>query len=139
RVSSSSLKPEFTTSMEAGVEMQFFRSRLTTGITAYQSNSTDQIVPINIANSSGANSMWTNIGEIQNQGIEVDLKGTIISSEDFGWNMGLNYTLMKSEVLSLTEGVDQVEIGGFAAAQVVAQIGQPFPMLRTTVYERDDQ
>ncbi|WP_418499557.1 SusC/RagA family TonB-linked outer membrane protein [Flagellimonas sp.] len=138
RVSASNLKPEFTTAMEVGLEMQFFRSRLTSSITAYQTNSTDQIVPINIASSSGAQSMWTNIGEVQNQGIEVDLSGKIFSTQDFSWDVGINYTAMKSEVLSLTEGVDRVDIGGFASAQIVAEVGQPYPMIRTTAYERDD-
>ncbi|WP_417358992.1 SusC/RagA family TonB-linked outer membrane protein [Galbibacter sp.] len=138
RISSAGLKPEFTTSLEAGLEMQFFKSRLTTGFTVYQTNSTDQIVPINIASSSGATSMWTNIGEVQNQGIEVDLNGKIFSSEDFSWDIGINYSTIKSEVLSLSEGVDRVDLGGYAAAQIVAEVGQPYPMIRTTAYERDD-
>src|SRR5690606_27632799 len=123
RVSTSDLKPEFTTAIEAGIEMQFFRSRLTSGITLYQSNSTDQIVPINTAPSSGATSMWTNIGEIQNQGIEVDLNGKIIASENFSWDVGINYSTIRSEVISLKDGVPRIDIGGYADAQIVAEVG----------------
>ena len=139
RVSTPDLSPEFTTSLEAGLEMQFFKSRLTTGFTAYQSNSTDQIVPIGIAPSSGATSMWTNIGEIQNQGIEVDLSGKIFSTEDFSWEIGLNYSLIKSEVLSLKDGVESISLGGYTGrAEIIAEVGQPYPMIRTTAYQRDD-
>ena len=48
------LNPEFTTSIEAGVEFGFFRNRLTGGVTVYQTNSTDQIIPVNVSLASGA-------------------------------------------------------------------------------------
>src|SRR5690606_21138044 len=123
RVAATGLKPEFTTSMEAGLEMQFFRSRLTANVNVYQTNSTDQIVPINIAASSGAQSIWTNIGEVENQGVEVDLSGKIFNNQDFSWDVGINYTAMRSEVVSLADGVDRVDIGGYTSAQIVAEIG----------------
>ncbi|QCX40082.1 SusC/RagA family TonB-linked outer membrane protein [Aureibaculum algae] len=133
------LSPEFTTSIEAGIEMGFFRNRLIANISAYQTNSTDQIAPINVASSSGALSSLTNIGEIENQGLEVELSGDILKNEDFNWNVGVNYSGYKSEVISLSEGVQQVDLGGYSTAQVIAEVGSPYPLLRTTAYERDPQ
>ncbi|NDV44264.1 SusC/RagA family TonB-linked outer membrane protein [Flagellimonas sediminis] len=139
------LKPEFTKSMEAGIEFGIFKDdRLSGSFSVYQTNTTDQIVPIDISTTSGASRLYTNLGELQNQGIEVDLKGTILKSEDFSWNLGINYSLIKSEVVSLTEGVDEVVVGGpysdniAYGAVVVAQKGQPYPLIKTTDYERDD-
>ncbi|WP_417443661.1 SusC/RagA family TonB-linked outer membrane protein [Joostella sp.] len=139
RESAPDLNPEFTTAMEVGLEFGMFGSRLSGNFTLYQTNTTDQIVPINIAPSSGATSIWTNIGEIQNQGVEVDLNGKIIQSESFAWDLGINYTGYRSEVLELSDGVDMVDLGGYASAQVVAEVGKPYPQLRTTAYERDEQ
>jgi len=140
------LKPEFTTSLEAGIEFAFFRGdRLSGGVTAYKSNSTDQLVQINTSYASGAQALFTNIGEIENLGLEIDLMGKVISSHDFSWDLGVNYSTIKSEVLSLAEGIDELEIGGPYAdnsgygAVIVAQVGQPYPLIKTTDYERDAQ
>jgi outer membrane receptor protein involved in Fe transport len=133
------LNPEFTLSKEVGVELGLFNSRLTFNATYYQTNSTDQIVPINVSFASGATSILTNIGEIENKGLELDLKGTIIRSQDFAWKLGVNYTDYKSEVVSLFDGVDEVNIGGFTDAQVVAKVGESYPLIRTSSYLRDSE
>ena len=133
------LNPEFTTSLEASVEFGFFRNRLTGSVTGYKTNSTDQIIPVNTSFASGATQSLINIGEIENHGLEVDLKGTVLRSQDFRWNLGVNYSGFRSEVISLADGVDELEIGGYANAQVVARVGEPYPLLRTTAWERDPQ
>lgn len=133
------LNPEFTTSYEAGIEFGFFRNRLVGSATVYQTNSTDQIVPVNTSYAAGATSVLMNIGEIENQGLELYLNGTVIQTDNFIWNLGANYTHYKSEVIALSEGIDQLNIGGYSDAQIVAEVGQPYPMIKTTVYQRDPQ
>jgi len=135
------LSPEFTTSKEAGLELGMFKNRLQFNATVYQTNSTDQIVPINVSLASGASSILTNIGEIENKGVELDLKGTILQSDDFSWKLGVNYSGYDSKVISLTEGVDEVELGGFTSGvvQIVARVGESYPLIRTTAYEKDPQ
>jgi TonB-linked SusC/RagA family outer membrane protein len=133
------LNPEFTTSYEAGVEFGLFNNRMTGSATVYQTNSTDQIIPVNTSYASGATSNLINIGEIENQGLELNFQGTIVRTEDFIWNLGANYTGYRSEVISLAPGIDELEIGGYTYAQIVARVGEPYPMIRTTSYERDPQ
>ncbi|UFH46738.1 SusC/RagA family TonB-linked outer membrane protein [Flavobacterium galactosidilyticum] len=133
------LNPEFTLSKEVGVELSLFRSRLTFNGTYYQTNSTDQIVPIEVSLASGAGSILTNIGEIENKGLELDLKGTILKTQDFSWKLGTNYSGIKSKVLSLFDGVEEVNIGGFADAQVIAKVGESYPLLKTSAYTKDPQ
>ncbi|WP_348799404.1 SusC/RagA family TonB-linked outer membrane protein [Flavobacterium adhaerens] len=133
------LKPEFTLSKEFGIELGLFRSRLMFNGAIYQTNSTDQITPINTSFASGASSILTNIGEIENKGIELDLKGTIIQTQDFSWKLGINYSGFDSKVVSLFDGVDEVTIGGFASASVVAKVGESYPLIKTTSYLRDSE
>ncbi|TXE06900.1 SusC/RagA family TonB-linked outer membrane protein [Gelidibacter salicanalis] len=133
------LNPEFTTSVEVGVEMAFFRSRLRAEIAAFQSNSVDQIIPVQISEASGARRAIVNVGEIENKGLEVGLTGTILRSTDFSWDMGVNWAPLKTEVISLTDGVDELDLGGFATAQIIAKVGQPYPQIKTTAYQRDSQ
>ena len=133
------LKPEFTLSKEVGIELGLFNNRVLFNGTVYQTNSTDQIVPINVSTTSGATSILTNIGEIENKGIELDLKGTVIKTDNFSWKLGANYSGYKSKVLSLFDGVKEVELGGFADAQVIAKVGESYPLLKTTSYQKDAQ
>ena len=135
----SNLSPEFTLSKELGVEVSLFNDRLAVNASVYQTNTTDQIVPINTSLASGASSILTNIGEIENKGLELDLKGTIIKTEDFGWKLGLNYSGIKSKVKSLFDGVEEVSIGGFADAEIVAKVGEAYPLIKTSSYLRDPQ
>jgi TonB-linked SusC/RagA family outer membrane protein len=139
RVSDPNLNPEFTTSIEGGVEFGLFKNRLNANITGYKTNSTDQLAPVNISTASGATSLYTNIGEIENLGLEIDLNATVLKTNDFSWNVGVNYSGYKSEVVSLKDGVDKVDLGGFASAQIVARVGSPYPMISTTDYERDSE
>ena len=139
RVADPNLSPEFTTSMEAGIEFGLFNNRFNANVTGYKTNSTDQLAPVNISTASGATSLYTNIGEIQNLGLEIDLNGTIVRNDDFSWDMGVNVSKYKSEVISLKDGIDKVDLGGFAAAQIIARVGSPYPMISTTDYQRDSQ
>ncbi|WP_026810018.1 SusC/RagA family TonB-linked outer membrane protein [Arenibacter latericius] len=133
------LNPEFTTSTEAGIELSMFRSRLNINATAYKTNSTDQIIPVNVSLASGASSSLINIGEIENKGIELDVKGTLLRSTNFKWDLGVNYSGYKSKVITLADGVDELDIGGFSTAQIIAKVGEPYPQIRTTAYLRDPQ
>lgn len=140
------LKPEFTTSKEAGLEFGLFKGdRLSGSVSVYQTNTTDQLVPINTSLASGARTIYTNVGEIQNQGIEVDLNGKFLRTQDFSWDIGVNYSLNDSEVLSLKEGVPEIEVGGAFVdnsgygAVIVARVGEPYPLIKAKDYQRDDQ
>ncbi|MDN3492676.1 SusC/RagA family TonB-linked outer membrane protein [Winogradskyella bathintestinalis] len=133
------LNPEFTTSLEAGMEIGLFNNRVRAELAVFKTNSTDQIIPVNTALSSGARRSVVNVGEIENKGAEVGINATVLRSDDFSWDLGVNWSPIKTEVISLTEGVNEVELGGFATAQVVATVGQPYPQLKTTAYLRDSQ
>jgi len=133
------LSPEFTESLEAGLELSLFKNRFSASITGYKTNSTDQIIPVNTSLASGASSAIINIGEVENLGLEVGLNGTVLRSDDFKWDIGLNYTLQKSEVISLADGVDELNIGGFTSAQIIAKVGEPYPQIRTTSYLKDSE
>ncbi len=133
------LRPEFTTSKEAGLEFGFFRNRLTGNVTVYQTNTVDQIIPINISSASGATSFMTNVGEVENKGLEFDLNADIVKTSDFRWNLATNFSTYQSKVVSLADGVDELSIGGYASANIVARVGEAYPQIKTTAYERDPQ
>ncbi len=104
------LKPERTKSMEAGLEAKFFENRFGFDLALYKTNSIDQIMPVNISPSSGYTQRYVNSGEIENKGIELALNATVIRSNDFTWDLQVNWFKNVNKVLSLYEGVENIQL-----------------------------
>lgn len=96
------LVPEMTTSYEYGLELRLFRNRLGLDATYFNKKSEDQIVQnLRLSYATGFVLMTFNAGEIQNEGIELQLSGTPVKTEDFSWNILANFTKNWSELVSL--------------------------------------
>jgi TonB-linked SusC/RagA family outer membrane protein len=104
----SDLKPERTKNMEAGIEARFLQDRFGLDLSLYKTNTIDQIMPVNVSNSSGYRQRFVNSGEIENKGIEIALNATVIKMSDFSWDMQVNWSKNVNKVLSLYEGVDNI-------------------------------
>lgn len=131
------LKPEQTESWELGTELRFFSNRLTFDFTYYKSNTSDQILPVQISRASGYEQQIINVGEIENHGVEMSLNATPLQMKSFRWDVTLNYTRNRNKVVSLAPGLDSYVIGG-RGASVEARPGDPFGTLYGTAYLRDD-
>jgi TonB-linked SusC/RagA family outer membrane protein len=115
------LKPERTTTLELGTELRFLKDRIGIDFTWYKLNSHDQIIPVAISPTTGFTSVITNAGEIENRGVELTLNATPIKTSDFSWDINLNYTRNRNEVLSIKEGLTELVIAsqfGYAGSTV---------------------
>ena len=115
------LKPEKTTSFEAGTDLSFLNNRITLHFTWYHSISQDQIIPVATAPSTGFTSITLNAGKIRNQGIELTLQATPISSKTFTWETDVNLSHNENKILSIYPGLQRIEVGsqfGYAGATV---------------------
>ncbi|MDR0793297.1 MAG: SusC/RagA family TonB-linked outer membrane protein [Chitinophagaceae bacterium] len=99
------LKPEIATSPEIGLDLGFFKSRLRFEGTVYRSDNKNMILSTNLAPSSGSASSQFNAGLIRSQGIELQIGGTIISSNDLTWDLSVNYTKNNTYVMQLAPGI----------------------------------
>lgn len=134
------LKPERSNSFDLGIELSFLQNRINFDFTYYQSNTIDQIVPINISPSSGFAQRYVNAGEVENKGIEIGLRGTPLqTATGFKWDIFATYTKNQNKVLSLPGGVDQVVLGGFSGMSIVAAVGKTFGEFYATDIRRDEQ
>ena len=141
------LKPEQTTEIEVGAELSFLKNRIHLETNVYQTNTKDQTIPATISASTGFLSALINAGELQNKGIEVDLKFTpILKIGNVIWNGAVNYSYTESKVLSVLPGLDEIQIplsatdGGNAAVSVAyATVGEQFPNIKVTDVKRDPQ
>lgn len=123
-LSNQDLKPEILTSYEAGLDLRFFGNRVGLDATYYYTASENQILAIDIPNTTGYTSRIINAGEIENQGVELMLSLTPIQSNGFTWDSWFNFTLNRNKVISLAEGVDQYVLAGNRVT-LIAEEGQP--------------
>jgi len=124
------LKPERTKSIEGGLEMYFLGKRLGFDLALYKTNTINQILPLPVSTSTGYNIKIINAGEIQNKGIEVILHATPFKSKNFKWDIALNWSKNYNEVISLLEGVENLQLGRFqGGVSINAMVGQPYGVI----------
>jgi len=92
---------ERTKSLEAGLELKFFRDRVGLDLSVYRTNTFNQILPATVTGATGYNTLFVNAGNIQNQGIEVGLNFTPVKIGDFSWDMGINWARNDNKVIEL--------------------------------------
>ena len=122
------LKPENTVSYEAGLESSFFDRRLGFNFSVYQTNTKNQIMPVVISPATGYSRRFVNAGEVENRGIEIQLTGSIIEQEQFRWTTIINWATNQSEIVSLYEGVDNLQLYDTGSQNVTlnARVGEPY-------------
>jgi TonB-linked SusC/RagA family outer membrane protein len=120
------LKPEITTSFEAGLDLGLFKDRIGIEATWYSNESRDQILTVPIAASSGFTSQTLNAGSISNKGIELLLRAQPVRGRNFTWELTGTYTRNRSKVNDLFPGVNQIDLGGFVGATLTAKVGEPY-------------
>lgn len=120
------LKPEKTKSFEIGADLKFLDNRLGLDFTYYSSKSEDQILPVQIAGSTGYQYQIKNAGSMENKGIELIMYITPIKSKSFTWDIALNWAQNKNKVLALSDGVNDLFLNGFEGSAIYAVVGQPY-------------
>ncbi|HPI12961.1 MAG TPA: TonB-dependent receptor, partial [Catalimonadaceae bacterium] len=139
-IGNTGLKPELTTGTEFGADIRFFDNRLTLDVTYYNQVSTNVLLQRPIAYSTGHSAIWDNGGEIVNKGWEILVGGSPVKSENFEWNISVNYTKNKNEVKKLIGDLTEFELEtGFGNPAAYATIGQPYGALYGTTWERNEK
>lgn len=136
------LRPEMTTSYEFGTELKFFNDRLGIDATYFNKKSVDQIVQnLRLSYATGFVLMAFNAGEIQNQGIELQLNATPVETPDFAWNILANFTKNWSELLKLPGDVSEFynsDTWLYGNVRSGARLGGPLTTFTGYDYERND-
>lgn len=131
------LKPETTTSTELGAEATFFNKRVRLDLSLYNTNSYDQILSVDVSQSTGFKSKLLNAGKINNKGIEIQLGVTPVKKA-FTWDVDVNFAANRSRVISLDDaGLLQNYVVATNSAQVIASVGQPYGTLFGNAFLRD--
>jgi hypothetical protein len=81
----------------------------------------------------------TNIGEIEGKGFELSVGGTVLRSEDFSWDVNVNYTANEQVVKEISEGVNEITLTSTGQVGIFAIVGEEFPQIKASSYVRDPQ
>ncbi len=137
------LKWEETTTMNVGLDFAFANDRINGSIDYYQRETKDLINTIPVpAGTNLTNQILTNVGNMTNEGIEFNITGRPVSTEDMFWELGFNATYNVNTITKLTATDDEDYLGVFTGG-ISGGVGNTiqihsvgYPMNSFFVYEQ---
>ena len=131
------IKPEIHKELELGIEGKFLKNRVGIDISAYTKDSEDLIIDLELDQSTGYSSSTVNSASINNKGIEAIINVVPVQSRDFTWEITGQFSKLKSEVLSIADGISKVYVAGYTGRGNIAIPGMPFGIMEGSTISRD--
>lgn len=100
------LKWEKSTKFNLGFDSSWLDERMNLQVDAFYSRTDDLLYNKPVIGTSGYTSLSSNIGVIENVGVEVSLGGTIIKTGDWKWDMNGNFSWTRNKLVKLLEDQD---------------------------------
>lgn len=132
------LRPEKTSSWEAGLELNLFMDKVRFDFTYYSSTTEDLIFNVPVSASSGYSSAVLNAGKTNNKGIELSLMATPVQTDDLRWDIGVNFAKNQNELVELADGIDNIRYTSLFGVTLEARPGQPLGTFYGFDYQYDD-
>jgi TonB-linked SusC/RagA family outer membrane protein len=104
----SKLKWESTTQIDLGLDIGLFSNRITFNADVYRKTTSDLLLNANLPTTTGFNTVYKNIGEVRNEGLELSLSTINIKSKSFTWSSDFNISFNRNKVLGLSENQENL-------------------------------
>jgi hypothetical protein len=127
RVPPLTLSPEFTTSYEVGLNASLLKNRITIDVAYFNQVSTDQIINVGLAPSSGFSNFTANVGKMTNKGVEALVTVTPVNTRNIRWEVSGNFTQIKNKVVSIYPGITSFQLPGSVFTGVIPSIKEGYP------------
>ena len=115
---------ESNTKLEVGLELGFFRDRVRLGTSYFRNRSSNQLIGIPLAATTGFSELTGNFdATVENTGLEVDLNAMMVQGKEFGWSTRFTLTVPRNKLLAF----DGLEESTFADRFI---IGEPLTIVR---------
>lgn len=106
------IKWEQTETYNAGLDFGFFSNRLSGSVDVYFKKTKDLLNTIPVAAGSNfSNMLLTNVGNIENKGIEFTLNATPVQTDNFSWDLSYNLTVNRTKITKLNATEDPSYLG----------------------------
>jgi hypothetical protein len=133
-----SIEPEITTTVEFGLDLRFWRDRLTLDAAYFKNDIDGAILNASLPASTGFTSKWVNAGVMTGEGWEITLGAKPIVTENFTWNTQLNWSKSETIVKSLAPGIERLFLAGFGTAGTYLVEGLPYGAIVGGAYLREE-
>ncbi len=105
---------EKNSTWNVGLDFGFLGNRLRGNIDVYERTTKDMLLDVKVPQTTGFSTNFMNAGSMKNTGVELQLDGDIISSNDFLWTVGFNIAHNKTKILDLAvdpdeNGIEKIE------------------------------
>ena len=94
---------ETNANLNVGVEFGLWDNRLSGSIDVFNRKTTDMLFELATPIESGYTTIFTNIGDMVNRGLEIELNADLIRTKNLVWDFSLNMTHYKNKVTHLPE------------------------------------
>ena len=139
------IKWEKSTKFDFGTDIEFFYGRMNFAADVFYSITDGLLYPRPVVATTGYTSLTSNIGSMDNIGVETSLGGRIFDGP-FKWDLSANFSWSKNTLISLLDGVDVIPVedsnlyGGNKHALIIGKPVSAWYMLRMDgIYQYDDE
>lgn len=108
RLANPNLRWEKTTAYNVGLDLGLFNNRLNANIDFYHKETRDMIMKMRLPGFSGFSEIFTNIGQVNNTGVEIAINSTNIQTRDFTWTTTFGFSYNKNRIKHLKGEMEDV-------------------------------
>lgn len=113
-----------------GIDLAVLDNRLVFTAEYYNRLTENMLLPINIPAISGFETIFTNIGEVENTGFEFKTSFQNAVNQNFGYHASFNISFNRNKVIEVDGDNDEIRTGGdFYGANNVSKVGRPIGIL----------
>ncbi len=126
RIANPDLKWESTEQTNIGLDASILQGRISATIDYFIKNTRDMLIDLPLPRATGFNSILSNVGKMQNKGVEVMLTSTNINKARFSWSTTLNFAAIKNKITDLGD-VKNIITGGVESIgpTTIVTVGYP--------------
>ena len=132
-ISNPNLKWEKTSQYNVGIDMALFNNRVNITMDAYKSVTNDMLLNVPVPAYTGFTSQLTNIGSMENKGVELTISTKNINRSAFTWTTDFNISLNRNKVTKLGPNNAPIEIDEWG--YFVTEVGQPLSNYKGYIFD----
>jgi len=132
------LKPQQLDNVELGLNMQFANNRVGFDVAWFQNKAYNQILPLPVSTSTGSNFNTINAGTLTTKGFEVTLNLTPVKTNNFSWDINVNWSNPNTKVTELAPGIENININSLQGGiSINAPLHQDYGQIWGSTYVLD--
>ncbi|WP_158870778.1 TonB-dependent receptor [Maribellus comscasis] len=120
----SNLTWETTNNLDVGLDFGFKNNRINGSLAYYNKYVNDLLLATQLPYSSGISSIYGNIGDLVNSGVEFNISSVNLKTDNFQWQTNFNISFNHNEVKKLVPRVDEAGTG-MVSGNTITKVGYP--------------